>query len=183
MYISPQGQNLAWWGLVAFVSGIVWCFIKLPVGLISIFIGIFIYIIAMVREYNSQNVNMGKGSNRMDIQNIVKLRNLNEEAKDLFFKAFALTATKNFEEAKNVYDKLIMNYPDFPEPYTMRAGYYAIERKWDKCIEDCNVAIELDETQEWAYYGKVKAYEAKGDSQKAKELKNEMELLKKQGIL
>ena len=119
----------------------------------------------------------------MDIQNIVKLRNLNEEAKDLFFKAYALTATRNFEEAKNVCDKLIMNYPDFPEAYTMRGGHFANMGNWDKCIEDCNAAIELDKAQEWAYYGKVKAYEAKGDPQKAEELKNEMEALKNQGIL
>lgn len=54
MDISKQGMDIAGAGVAAFIGGIVWSFFNLRAGLITIAIGIIMYILAMVLEHKQQ---------------------------------------------------------------------------------------------------------------------------------
>ncbi|XP_315121.5 RNA polymerase II-associated protein 3 isoform X1 [Anopheles gambiae] len=78
-------------------------------------------------------------------------------------------ARKDFEKAERSYSKAISLFGDEAIYYTNRSLCYWNLKDYDKCLADCNKAIQLDENYFRPYYRRMQVRELRGAYQSAVE--------------
>ncbi|XP_049290721.1 RNA polymerase II-associated protein 3 [Anopheles funestus] len=78
-------------------------------------------------------------------------------------------ARKDFEKAERSYTKAISLFGEEAIYYTNRSLCYWNLKDYDKCLADCNKAIQLDETYFRPYYRRMQVRELRGAYQSAVE--------------
>uniref|UniRef100_A0A182LWL6 RNA-polymerase II-associated protein 3-like C-terminal domain-containing protein n=1 Tax=Anopheles culicifacies TaxID=139723 RepID=A0A182LWL6_9DIPT len=78
-------------------------------------------------------------------------------------------ARKDFEKAERSYTKAISLYGEEAIYYTNRSLCYWNLKDYDKCLADCNKAIQLDESYFRPYYRRMQVRELRGAYQSAVE--------------
>uniref|UniRef100_A0A182N1T3 TPR_REGION domain-containing protein n=1 Tax=Anopheles dirus TaxID=7168 RepID=A0A182N1T3_9DIPT len=78
-------------------------------------------------------------------------------------------ARKDFDKAERSYTKAITLYGEDAIYYTNRSLCYWNLKDYDKCLADCNKAIQLDETYFRPYYRRMQVRELRGAYQSAVE--------------
>uniref|UniRef100_A0A182QEZ6 RNA-polymerase II-associated protein 3-like C-terminal domain-containing protein n=1 Tax=Anopheles farauti TaxID=69004 RepID=A0A182QEZ6_9DIPT len=78
-------------------------------------------------------------------------------------------ARKDFDKAERSYTKAITLYGQDAVYYTNRSLCYWNLKDYDKCLADCNKAIQLDETYFRPYYRRMQVRELRGAYQSAVE--------------
>ncbi|XP_050072704.1 RNA polymerase II-associated protein 3 [Anopheles maculipalpis] len=78
-------------------------------------------------------------------------------------------ARKDFEKAERSYSKAIALFGEEAIYYTNRSLCYWNLKDYDKCLADCNKAIQLDETYFRPYYRRMQVRELRGAYQSAVE--------------
>uniref|UniRef100_A0A182WM68 TPR_REGION domain-containing protein n=1 Tax=Anopheles minimus TaxID=112268 RepID=A0A182WM68_9DIPT len=78
-------------------------------------------------------------------------------------------ARKDFEKAERSYTKAISLFAEEAIYYTNRSLCYWNLKDYDKCLSDCNKAIQLDETYFRPYYRRMQVRELRGAYQSAVE--------------
>ncbi|XP_053664825.1 RNA polymerase II-associated protein 3 [Anopheles marshallii] len=78
-------------------------------------------------------------------------------------------ARKDFEKAERSYTKAISLFAEEAIYYTNRSLCYWNLKDYDKCLADCNKAIQLDETYFRPYYRRMQVRELRGAYQSAVE--------------
>uniref|UniRef100_A0A182YRZ9 TPR_REGION domain-containing protein n=1 Tax=Anopheles stephensi TaxID=30069 RepID=A0A182YRZ9_ANOST len=78
-------------------------------------------------------------------------------------------ARKDFEKAERSYTKAITLFSEEAIYYTNRSLCYWNLKDYDKCLADCNKAIQLDETYFRPYYRRMQVRELRGAYQSAVE--------------